>query len=596
MTATNPSPSICRLLYRIWGHLRHRRRLQLALLLFVMLGSALAELVSLGAVIPFLAVLSNPEQLWQQPWIQSLAIRVGWTHPQQLILPATLAFVIAAVLAAVTRLVNLWLNGRLAAAAGSDLSCEAYRRTLYQSYQVHVQTNSSTVISAMTQHVSLSVMSLNAVLQIIAAFVVSAGLLIGLLLVDWQVALSSTAIFGMAYGLVAIISRRQLTQNGERIVLANNLRVQALQEGLGAIRDVLLDSTQESYIDIYRRSDFPQRKLESANRFIATFPRFALEALGLVSIAILGCLLVLQRGSGTSVISLLGFLALGAQRLLPALQQIYTGWANLNSWSASLYEVVQMLEQPLPRKLAYSDPLNLQRSILLRSVHFRYTPELPEVLKCLNLEISRGERIGLIGPTGSGKSTLVDMLMGLLPPTKGNLIVDGVDLYSPDHLENLAGWRASVAHVPQIIYLADSSIAENIAFGIPKYEIDMARVRRAAEQAQISGFIESTSQGYSSFVGERGVRFSGGQRQRIGIARALYKQASVIILDEATSALDTSTEDAVMESVEGLSRNLTMIMIAHRLSTVKRCDRIIRMEGGSIVASGPPKLILESNI
>ncbi len=595
MISPEQPPSTLSLLRRIWGHLSRRRRLQLAVLLLVMLASGLAELVSLGAVLPFLAVLSNPQQLWQQPLIQAMALGVGYSQAQQLVLPATAAFALAAVLAALIRLLNLWLNGRLAAAVGSDLSCEAYRRTLYQPYQVHVQRNSSTLISAITNHISLTVLALNAVLQIVSALVVAAGLLIGLLLIDLLVAVSTAGLFGMAYGLVAATSRRQLQQNGGSIAAAANQRVQALQEGLGAIRDVLLDGSQATYLELYRRADRPQRQLESKNVFLSTFPRFALEALGLVAIAVLGGLLVLQRGSGVAVIPLLGALALGAQRLLPALQQIYGGWANLNSWNASLAAVIELLEQPLPQQQVVAAPLALQQSLRLQAVRFRYVPELPEVLQGLDLEIRRGERIGLIGSTGSGKSTLVDLLMGLLPPSGGRLLVDGQDLHDPAHAERLAGWRAAVAHVPQSIYLADSSIAENIAFGVPLQAIDLARVKQAAEQAQIAGFIESSPEGYGSFVGERGIRLSGGQRQRIGIARALYRQASVIVLDEATSALDTSTEEAVMEAVERLDRNLTMVMIAHRLSTVQRCDRVVRLDHGMVVANGPPNLILASN-
>jgi len=590
----DPPPSTLNLLRRIWVHFSRRRHLQLAVLLLVMLASGLAELVSLGAVLPFLAVLSNPQQLWQQPLIQALAVRLGYSQAQQLVLPATAAFALAAVMAALIRLLNLWLNGRLAAAVGSDLSCEAYRRTLYQPYQVHVQRNSSTLITAITDNIMNTVQALNAVLQIVSAVVVAVGLLIGLLLIDWLVAVSTAGLFGIAYGLVAATSRRRLQQNGGRIAAAANQRVQALQEGLGAIRDVLLDGSQATYLELYRRADRPQRQLESKNVFLTTFPRYALEALGLVAIALLGGLLVLQRGSGAAVIPLLGALALGAQRLLPALQQVYAGWANLNSWTASLAAVIELLEQPLPQQQAVAAPLALQQCLRLQAVRFRYAPKLPEVLQGLDLEIRRGERIGLIGSTGSGKSTLVDLLMGLLVPSGGRLLVDGLDLHDPAHAERLAAWRAVVAHVPQSIYLADSSISENIAFGVPRQAIDLARVKQAAEQAQIAGFIESSAEGYASFVGERGIRLSGGQRQRIGIARALYKQASVIVLDEATSALDTSTEQAVMEAVEGLSRDLTMVMIAHRLSTVQRCDRVVRLDHGVVVASGPPNLILES--
>jgi ATP-binding cassette subfamily B protein len=243
-----------------------------------------------------------------------------------------------------------------------------------------------------------------------------------------------------------------------------------------------------------------------------------------------------------------------------------------------------------------AEPLPLRQAIRLESVHFRYGPDQPEVLRGLDLEIRRGERIGLIGSTGSGKSTTVDLLMGLLEPSQGRILVDGADLHDPAHPERLAAWRATIAHVPQSIFLADSSIAENIAFGIPKEQIDLERVRQAAEQAQIASFIESGTDGYDTFVGERGVRLSGGQRQRIGIARALYKQATVIVLDEATSALDMATEEAVMAELEGLSRELTVVMIAHRLSTVQRCDRVIRLAKGCIQAQGSPDQVLVKNV
>jgi len=593
--STDPHPPILSLLRQIWRYFSRRRRRQLAVLLLVMMASGIAELVSLGTVLPFLAVLTNPQQLWQQPLIYGLALKVGYSQPQQLVLPATTLFVLAAVLASLIRMLNLWLNGRLAATVGSDLSCEAYLRTLYQPYRVHVQRNSSFLITAMTNHIAFTVAAMNTVLQIVSAGVVAASLLLGLLLIDWLVAVSSAGLCGLVYGLVVIISRRQLQQNGGRIAAAAQQRVKALQEGLGAIRDVLLDGTQSTYMELYGLADRPQRLLESNNVFIALFPRIVVEALGVVAIAVLSGLLVLQRGSGANVIVLMGALALGAQRLLPALQQIYGGWANLKGWSASLAAVIELLDQPLPKHQAVAEPLPLQQGLHFQAVRFRYTPMLPEVLQGVDLEIRLGERIGLMGSTGSGKTTMVDLLLGLLQPSGGRLLVDGQDLHDPAHAERLAGWQAAVAHVPQSIYLVDSSIAENIAFGVPLQKIDLARVKRAAEQSQIAGFIESSPEGYGSFVGERGIRLSGGQRQRIGIARALYRKARVIVLDEATSALDTTTEEAVMVALEGLSRDITLVMIAHRLSTLQRCDRVVRLDQGKIVASGPPNLILTAH-
>ena len=577
------TPSVRNLLPGMWGHLTTRRRIQLGLLLFVMLSSGVAELVSLGSVLPFLAVLSDPELLWQESLVQALAARVGYTQPSQLLLPATLTFVLAVVIAALVRLANLWLNVQLAAAVGSDLSCEAYRRTLHQPYIVHLQRNSAEVITGITVQITRTVAAMNSLLQLITSSVVAVFLFAGLLWIDAPVAVAAAILFGSAYGVLAITARRELRRNSHKISEASTEQLKALNEGLGAIRDLLLDGNQLAYVNIYKKADRLQRKLSAKNKFLSSFPRYALEALCLVAIAILGSLIVLQKGTGASVISSLGALALGAQRLLPALQQIYSGWASLKGFSAAMDAVLGLLNQSLPPQTNCVVPLLWRHSVCLDGVSFFYGPELPPVLNNLNLCIRRGERIGLIGCTGSGKSTTVDMLMGLLVPTSGKLLVDGVDLHSSNEPRRLESWRAGIAHVPQNIYLADSSFAENIAFGVSLQEIDMHRVKQAASQAQIAGFIEASPNGYHTFVGERGISISGGQRQRIGIARAFYKQAQLLVFDEATSALDIVTEKAVMETLHGLSSDLTVIFIAHRFSTLAKCDRVFEIKDGRAI-------------
>ena len=367
--------------------------MQIGLLLVVMLASGGAELVSLGAVLPFLAVLSNPERLWQQPVVQQLAAQFGFTQASDLLLPVSLGFATAAVLSALVRLTNLWLNGRLAAAIGSDLSCEAYRRTLYQPYQVHVQSNSAELITATTTQINITVVALISMLHLINYVLVADGLLTGLLLIDLTVALAAAALFGGAYTLLGFANRRELRRNGQKIADASRQQLKALQEGLGSIRDVLLDGSQATYLEIYRQADRPQRQLEAKNVFLGVFPRYAFEALGMASIALLGGMLVFQRGSGAPVMPLLGALALGAQRLLPALQQIYSGWASLKGYNAAIHAVLSILDQPLPPLVRASKPSLLRYSFGLEGVHFRYQPEQPEVLRGLHLEICRGERI-----------------------------------------------------------------------------------------------------------------------------------------------------------------------------------------------------------
>ncbi len=588
---TDPNPSLRALLRQLWGHLSRRRLLQLVLLLLVMLISSVAEVVSLAAVLPFLAVLANPTGLWRQPLFQQWAPRLGIGSAPELLLPITLAFALAAIGAGAIRLLTLWLNGRLAAAIGSDLSCEAYRRTLYQPYAVQVARNSSSLIASISTDVNRVINQvLNPLLLLFSSGLIVVALVATLLAIDWGIAVGAGVVIALVYAAAMAGSKRPLQQLSQRQVALNQQLIQALQEGLGAIRDVLLDGSQSFYTRSYRQADQPLRRAQAQGSFLSSYPRLVMEPAGMALIALVGYLLVLQGGVAKAL-PLLGALALGAQRLLPMTQKVYEGWAQSRNAKCSLANVLALLAQPLPAKalLPPPQPLALRQSIRLEGVSFRYGPEQPEVLQRVDLEIRKGERIGLIGSTGSGKSTLVDLLMGLLEPRDGRILVDGVDLHNS---ERLAAWRAAIAHVPQSIYLADSSIAENIAFAIPRDQIDLDRVRQAAQQAQIAGFIESSPQGYDTFVGERGIRLSGGQRQRIGIARALYKQAQVLVLDEATAALDNATEEAVMEAVEGLSRQLTIVMIAHRLSTVQRCDRLIHLEQGSIDAQGMPNQLL----
>lgn len=294
---------------------------------------------------------------------------------------------------------------------------------------------------------------------------------------------------------------------------------------------------------------------------------------------------VLSRQGGiVTALPMLGALALGAQRLLPAMQQIYSSWAIIKGSHASLADTLELLDQPVPAELLQPTPapLILEDTIRFDAVRFRYTSDGPWVLYDLNIAIPKGARVGFVGSTGSGKSTTLDLLMGLLTPTDGELLLDG----DPVKGNRLRAWQQTIAHVPQSIYLADTSLAENIAFGVPRDAINLNRVQKAARQAQIADFIESRPDGYNVYVGERGIRLSGGQRQRIGIARALYKQASVLVFDEATSALDNATEQSVMDAIEGLSRDLTILLIAHRLTTVRRCDIIVQLENGKVVAQG----------
>ena len=575
---------ILQLLSRLWRHISKRRRGQFGLLLVLMLLASFLEILSIGAVLPFMGVLVAPERIFQLPSALPVIQTLNLTEPKQLLLPLTVAFAAAALIAGAMRLLLLWTSTRLSYASGADLSISIYRRTLYQPYAVHCARNSSEVINAISSKTGAVIYIITMVLTLISSAAMLVTILIALLAVNPLIALTAFGGFGLIYVAIIRLTRKQLAINSDRIARESTQVIKSLQEGLGGIRDVLIDGSQATYCEIYRNADLPLRSAEGSTSFIGASPRYAMEALGMMLIAALAYLLAQQNDGIANAIPVLGALALGAQRLLPVLQQSYGSWSAIQGGQASLRDALELLDQPMPDYASQPvvEPLPFNHSISLNQLGFRYSPQMPNVLTGVDLTIAKGSRVGFMGTTGSGKSTLLDIVMGLLQPTEGSLMVDNKEVTPA----NYRAWQVHIAHVPQAIFLSDGTIEENIAFGIPKDQIDVERVRLAAQQAQISKNIESWPRQYNTFVGERGIRLSGGQRQRIGIARALYKQADVIIFDEATSALDNETEIAVMQAIDSLSKDLTVLIIAHRLTTLKSCTQIVVLHEGSIERSG----------
>jgi len=572
-------------LTRLWQHISPRRQKQFALLSILMVLTSFAEMFSIGAVLPFLTVLTAPEKVFNLSIAKPLIQWLQFTQPAQLVLPLTIMFGISAIIAGAMRVLMLWISSRLSYATGADLSIKIYQRTLYQPYAVHVSRNSSEVINGIITNVQTVITNtINPTITMTASSVMLILILTALIAIDPLVALTAFAGFGLIYAIIISLTRNRLAENAKNIAKNTNQLIKSLQEGLGGIRDVLIDGTQSSYCEIYRTADLQLRRAQGNNQFIGMSPRYIMEAMGMVLIASLAFALSQQSDGISKVVPILGALALGAQRLLPILQQLYQGWSDINGNQNALGDTLDLLDQPLPSHAEHliTPTLPYQRSICFNQISFRYSPKAPWVLRNLSFTILKGCRIGIIGTTGSGKSTLTDILMGLLPATEGTLQID--DEIITQH--NGRAWQMHIAHVPQAIFLADASIEENIAFGVPKAKIDANLVRKAAQQAQISEVVEGWDLKYKTMVGERGVRLSGGQRQRIGIARALYKQADVIIFDEATSSLDNETEQAVMQAIEKLSNNLTIIMVAHRITTLKNCDQVIELSNGRIKKIG----------
>jgi len=586
--------SMTTLFQRLWAHVTPRRKGQFGLLLVLMIVASFTEIISIGAVLPFLAALTAPERIFQFPAMQPFIGALRINSASQLLLPLTIIFGVAALISGGVRLFLLWASTRLSFATGADLSISVYRRTLYQPYAVHVARNSSEIISGISGKTGTVTTTFNNILSLISSAIILLAILITLVSIDPVVAFAAFASFGLFYIWVIKITQRRLETNGQRIAHESTQVIKSLQEGLGGIRDVLIDGTQATYCEIYRNADLPSRRAQGNNSFISSSPRFALEAIGMILISGLAYMLAFQSNGIARAIPVLGALALGAQRILPVLQVAYMSWSYIQGSKASLEDAIELLDQPIP-DYADQPPANalpFHKKIVLKNLSFRYTEQTPLVLNNFNLVISKGSRIGFVGVTGSGKSTLLDIIMGLLQPTSGVIEIDSLPL----NVINNRAWQAHIAHVPQAIFLADSTVEENIAFGVPKGRIDKNRVKQAACKAQIADLIESWPEKYHTYVGERGIRLSGGQRQRIGIARALYKQSDVIIFDEATSALDNETEQAVMQAIENLSKDLTILIIAHRLTTLKNCTQIVELQEGCIKRIGTYSEIVDNPI
>lgn len=561
-----------------------------------MIVTSFVEIISISMVFPFLAAITSPIQIFNHPATEPLVRILSLSSPEQLVLPLTIIFILVTLAAGCIRLLLLLANTKLSFSTGSDVSVSIYRKTLYQPYIVHITRNSSEIINGIASKVNavvhITMQSLNLLSSIIIIFAITTAMVY----VDPVIALSTIGCFALIYFAIAVITNKRLLSNGRIVARESSRVVMCLQEGLGGIRDIIIAGNQEAYSQAYRAADLPSRRAQGNTSFISASPKYVVEAFGMVLIALIAYVLTADSNSSNSTaIPALGLIALAGQRLLPNLQQVYGAWASIQGELASFEDVLELLSQPVIESLtnSRSSKLNFVDQIQLRSLSYHYYTNAPWIIKDLDLTIKAGSCIGFIGVTGCGKSTLMDIIMGLLAPSSGAVLVDGVEVTST----NVRCWHQNIAHVPQDIFLVDSSVAENIALGKRVEGLDYERVKFVAQQAMIAEAIESWPQGYNTVVGERGVRLSGGQRQRLGIARALYNDPSIIIFDEATSALDSKTEEDVMQSIARLNDKLTILIVAHRTTTLKNCDEIIQLgPTGNIIRKGTYNQLFNSAV
>ena len=580
MKASNTS-----LLISFWKYLdkRHKRRSWLIFILMIIV--SFAEVISIGAILPFLGVLTSPELVYQNAFMQPIIQTLELNSANQLVLPLTIGFIVATLIAGVMRITLLNAINHFERVVGTDLNIDVYRNTLYQSYSDHIDRNSSYIVSLITKKTDVVIRgTFRAALTLVSSVLILIGIVSVLIMINVEVALGVLGGFGLIYWGISRYTRKRRAINSQLIAKEHINMIKVLQEGMGGIRDVLINASQQFYCSLFRNSDVHLRRAIADNDFIAFSPRFAIEALGMTLVAILAYYMSQGVNGVEDIVPTLGVMAMGAQRLLPALQAIYSSVSNIDSSRHSLQEVLDLLSQTLPNYAEQPPaiPMSFKKEIRLNNLSFRYGENIPMVLNRINLTLTKGKSIGFIGVTGCGKSTLLDIIMGLLSPTEGVLTVDGVVLT----MNNIRNWQANIAHVSQEVYLSDSTIEENIAFSQHKNNIDFSLVKQSANRACIAELIESWPEQYKTVIGERGVRLSGGQIQRIGIARALYRQASILVFDEATSALDSKTEKLVMDSIKDLGKNITVLIIAHRVTTLKDCDQVVELGDSKIIRIG----------
>lgn len=541
------------------------------------------EVISLGAILPFLALLASAENPEGGPTRYAMSllayfdIRVG---PSEILYIVGGAFVAAVLASGLLRLLILWRSSHISFHVGADLSVNGFNQLLRRPYRDHTQSNSSQAINGLTRKITVVAAAFQQMLLLIGGFLSSIFVIAALLVLEPVLFLCMMIVLGGTYWAVGRAFRKRIYRNGVLISDSQDRVVQLIQEAMGGIRDIILGHLYPAVAAEYARTETPMRFAQGRNAFFSACPRMVIELLGMV-VLILAALIMFsaKAGDATSVLPTLGAIALGLQRLVPSIQAGYSGWAYIVGNYVTLKDVAE-LAAPIPvDKLSHADPIAVTRGIEFKNVSFAYADR--GVLHEVTCSIPVGSRVGIMGVSGSGKSTLLDLLLGLLQPDSGSIEIDGQSLSA----KNIPAWQASIAHVPQNIFLGDGTLEQNIALGVPAAEIDYAAMNKAVEIAQLSEFLKRYPDGLQFRVGERGALLSGGERQRVGIARALYKHdCATLVLDEATSALDVATEAALLAMLEAEHKTTTVVMVSHRPDTLRKCGMLIEVSQGQVLS------------
>jgi ABC-type multidrug transport system fused ATPase/permease subunit len=559
-------------------HISKKRKIQFLFLLILTFFTGIVEILSIASILPFVQSITDVNFFKQNYLLLNFFV---FENREDAIIVTGITFASLSLISSLSKCSLIYFTARLTYGITAEISVQIYKAKLYNSYINHIKKSSSVTIAAVTQKVVLTSITLNAIINFLSSCFLFLCVASVLIWVNPKIMLIIILSFTILYFLLIILGGKTLRRSSRIINEEQSHIVESLQNGLGAIRDIIIDKTQEFYVNIFKKASFIKSKRESLITFIQFSPRHIFEGFAIITTVLFVIFWTSIKGNIDNIFIIfptLAALALGAQKIIPLINSVYLYFSLVRGNASQVAEVIEILDEYLIKKKEiesiHKKKINFTNSILFENISFHYNKNQEYILENINFEIKKGSRVGIVGKTGEGKSTLLDLIMGLLPPTDGKIKIDGVKLCK----ETIDSWQSKLAHVPQNIFLSDISFLENIAFGVDPEKINLEKVKLAAKKSQCHDFIMKLEKGYDEIVGERGTKLSGGQIQRLGLARALYKNAEVIIFDEATNSLDYETEKLIIKELNHLDRDLTVIIVAHRLNTLEKCDLIFEIK------------------
>ena len=564
-------------LYRLYLLLSENRKKQILFLFLLLIINGISESIALISIIPYLSlIISDKNNIDYETINKYLPINVN--NFPNIFLYLTILFCFFIFISTFLRIFNNWYILRLTAKINIDLSNSIFLGNIYQPYEKYTKKSSSKVIDLITDKVRLSVTALKDIFYMLLGSIIGLTIISTLSVYSWKIVLISFLFLYIYYFKISKQVRKILLKIGKYISLHSPLRIKVVQESFNGFRDIIINGTENIYFNLFNKYNTSITLKESRSQLFIILPKYLIEGIILFTIAIFGYAISSSNNQNSEFIPLLGAFVYAIMKLLPLSQITYAAWAGYKVKVASLEDILQELENKqnihnVQKTLLDDKKITFTNEITFKNVNYSYEGSR-NVLNDVCLTLKKGDHIGIYGETGSGKSTFLDLLMGLLPPKEGSVFVDNIDLFKDNNQYN---WTSNIAHVPQSIFLKEGNIAENIAFGLTMENLDFERLEKSSRTAQIYEFIKQTANGFSTMVGERGIRLSGGQKQRIAIARALYKSREILVLDEATSALDELTETKIIDKLLKTNKNLTIIMVTHRLNSLKNCNRIFKI-------------------